>query len=244
MRKGKVVIKKLDDKVERQVTFAKRKKSLMKKARELSVLCDVPIVLIIFSQTDKLYSFCSQSTSMENLIMRYQLAKEGHAAAVDSFHPDHELYREETKESMMREIENLKMNLQLYGGGHGLNLLTYDDLLRFELQLESSLQNARARKFELMHQQQQKGRAEGKGKGELSLEIFMDEENQQFYHLGQGSSWEHLMWQAERQMMTCQREVEDDFMRRHMKEQFPFNVDEQPTGLLQLLRTPPSPLKP
>lgn len=59
---------------------------------------------------------------------------------------DHELYREETKESMMREIENLKMNLQLYGGGHGLNLLTYDDLLRFELQLESSLQNARARK--------------------------------------------------------------------------------------------------
>ncbi|CAN6889230.1 unnamed protein product, partial [Brassica oleracea] len=82
-----------------------------------------------------------------------------------------------TKESMMREIENLKMNLQLYGGGHGLNLLTYDDLLRFELQLESSLQNARARK--------------------------------------------HLMWQAERQMMTCQREVEDDFMRRHMKEQFP-----------------------
>ena len=64
MRKGKVVIKKLDDKVKRQVTFAKRKKSLMKKARELSVLCDVPIVLIIFSQTDKLYSFCSQSTRL------------------------------------------------------------------------------------------------------------------------------------------------------------------------------------
>ncbi|KAG2304121.1 hypothetical protein Bca4012_063040 [Brassica carinata] len=102
----------------------------MKKARELSVLCDVPIGLIIVSQTDKLYSFCSKSTSMENLIMRYQMAKEGHAAAV-SFHP--------------RE-ENLKMNLQLYGGGQGLNLLTYDDLLRFELQLESSLQNARARK--------------------------------------------------------------------------------------------------
>lgn len=62
MRKGKVVIKKLEDKVKRQVTFAKRKKSLMKKARELSVLCDVPIGLIIVSQTDKLYSFCSQST--------------------------------------------------------------------------------------------------------------------------------------------------------------------------------------
>ncbi|CAG7864163.1 unnamed protein product [Brassica rapa] len=118
----------------------------MKKARELSVLCDVPIGLIIFSRSDKLYSFCSQSTSMEKLIMRYQMAKEGHATSVDSFHPDHGSYCEETKESMMREIENLKMNLQFYGGGHNLNLLTYDDLLRFQLQLECSLQNARARK--------------------------------------------------------------------------------------------------
>lgn len=45
----------------------------------------------------------------------------------------------------MREIDNLKLNLQLYGG-HSLNLLTYDDLLRFELHLESSLQHAQARK--------------------------------------------------------------------------------------------------
>uniref|UniRef100_M4E311 K-box domain-containing protein n=1 Tax=Brassica campestris TaxID=3711 RepID=M4E311_BRACM len=86
---------------------------------------------------------------MEKLIMRYQMAKEGHATSVDSFHPDHGSYCEETKESMMREIENLKMNLQFYGGGHNLNLLTYDDLLRFQLQLECSLQNARARKQEL-----------------------------------------------------------------------------------------------
>lgn len=48
-------------------------------------------------------------------------------------------------ESMTREIENLKMNLQLYDG-HGLNLLTYDELLCFELHLESSLQHVRARK--------------------------------------------------------------------------------------------------
>ncbi|KAG5384989.1 hypothetical protein IGI04_036459 [Brassica rapa subsp. trilocularis] len=86
---------------------------------------------------------------MEKLIMRYQMAKEGHATSVDSFHPDHGSYCEETKESMMREIENLKMNLQFYGGGHNLNLLTYDDLLRFQLQLECSLQNARALQQEL-----------------------------------------------------------------------------------------------
>lgn len=50
----------------------------------------------------------------------------------------------------MRDIENLKLDLQLYRG-HGLNNLTYDELLRFELQLESSLHNARARKVHNIH---------------------------------------------------------------------------------------------
>ncbi|XP_019094492.1 PREDICTED: MADS-box protein FBP24 [Camelina sativa] len=147
MRKGKTVIKRIEDKIRRQVTFAKRRKSLIKKAHELSVLCDVPLGLIIFSYSNKLYEFCSSSTSMENLIMRYQKEKEvGHTSADHSFHPaDQSSNCAKTKDSMMREIENLKINLQLYDG-HGLNLLTYDELLQFELHLESSLQHARARK--------------------------------------------------------------------------------------------------
>ncbi|KAL1204995.1 Agamous-like MADS-box protein AGL63 [Cardamine amara subsp. amara] len=226
MRKGKIVIKKIEEKIRRQVTFAKRRKSLMKKAHELSVLCDVPIGLIIFSHSNKLYDFCSHSTSMENLIMRYQWEK-GHTTADHSFNPDHCSICVKTKEAMMREIKNLKLNIQLYGG-HSLNLLTYDDLLRFELHLESSLQHARARKFELMHQQQQMDNLTGKGKGK-----------------GQGSSWEQLMRQAERQMMTCQRQEDyDDVTRRQVKE-FPFYGEEQPTGVLQLLHTLlPSPSEP
>ncbi|AEE31316.1 GORDITA [Arabidopsis thaliana] len=187
MRKGKRVIKKIEEKIKRQVTFAKRKKSLIKKAYELSVLCDVHLGLIIFSHSNRLYDFCSNSTSMENLIMRYQKEKEGQTTAEHSFHSCSDCVK--TKESMMREIENLKLNLQLYDG-HGLNLLTYDELLSFELHLESSLQHARARKSEFMHQQQQQ-QTDQKLKGKEK---------------GQGSSWEQLMWQAERQMMTCQRQ--------------------------------------
>ncbi|KAG7593531.1 Transcription factor K-box [Arabidopsis thaliana x Arabidopsis arenosa] len=187
MRKGKTVIKRIEEKIKRQVTFAKRKKSLLKKAHELSVLCDVHLGLIIFSHSNRLYDFCSNSTSMENVIMRYQKEKEGQTTAEHSFHPDQCSNCVKTKESMTREIENLKMNLQLYDG-HGLNLLTYDELLCFELHLESSLQHVRARKFEFMHQQQQQTDQKLKGKEK-----------------GQGSSWEQLMWQAERQMMmTCQ----------------------------------------
>lgn len=55
------------------------------------------------------------------------------------------------------------------------------------------------------------------------------------------------MWQAETQMkmMTSQRQEDDDVMCRQVKEEFPFYGDEQPTGVLQLLRTlPPSPSQP
>ena len=43
----------------RQVTFSKRRSGLMKKARELSVLCDVEIALFVFSGRGMLYEFCS-----------------------------------------------------------------------------------------------------------------------------------------------------------------------------------------
>nr|APB93361.1 MADS-box transcription factor AGL63 [Lepidium campestre] len=219
MKKGKRVIKKLEEKTKRQVTFSKRRKSLMNKAQELSVLCDVHLGLIIFSHSNKLYHFCSNSTSMENLIMRYQMEKEDrHTTAYHSFHPGQCSNCEKTKVSMMREIENLKRNLQLYEG-YGLNLLTYEDLLRFELQLESSLQHARSLKFEFM-QQQQTDKLKRKGKGP-------------------GSSWEHLMWEAERQMMKCQKEEDDDVTHRQMNKDFSFyDEDDQPTGVLQLLQLP------
>jgi len=69
MRKGKRVIKKIEEKIKRQVTFAKRKKSLIKKAYELSVLCDVHLGLIIFSHSNRLYDFCSNSTRFIYKIM-------------------------------------------------------------------------------------------------------------------------------------------------------------------------------
>ncbi|KAG1370139.1 hypothetical protein COCNU_15G005050 [Cocos nucifera] len=44
-----------------RVTFAKRRNGLLKKAYELSVLCDAEVALIIFSNRGKLYEFCSSS---------------------------------------------------------------------------------------------------------------------------------------------------------------------------------------
>ncbi|KAF3489290.1 hypothetical protein F2Q69_00054142 [Brassica cretica] len=61
MGRGKVELKMIENKINRQVTFAKRRKGLSKKAHELSVLCDAEVVLIIFSNRGKPYEFCSSS---------------------------------------------------------------------------------------------------------------------------------------------------------------------------------------
>ncbi|KAK9230651.1 hypothetical protein WN944_023623 [Citrus x changshan-huyou] len=68
----KIEIKKIADAKARQVTYAKRKKSLIKKAREISVACGIDLVLITFSPTKRGRStkFCSMKR-IEDLIQRY-----------------------------------------------------------------------------------------------------------------------------------------------------------------------------
>lgn len=61
MARGRVEVKRIENKVNRQVTFSKRKGGLLKKAYELSVLCDVEVALIIFSSSSKLYEFSSDA---------------------------------------------------------------------------------------------------------------------------------------------------------------------------------------
>lgn len=61
MGRGRVELKRIENKINRQVTFAKRRNGLLKKAYELSVLCDAEVGLIIFSNRGKLYEFCSSS---------------------------------------------------------------------------------------------------------------------------------------------------------------------------------------
>ncbi|KAL4186922.1 hypothetical protein AMTRI_Chr09g16260 [Amborella trichopoda] len=59
MGRGRVELKRIENKINRQVTFSKRRNGLLKKAYELSVLCDAEVGLIIFSSRGKLYEFGS-----------------------------------------------------------------------------------------------------------------------------------------------------------------------------------------
>nr|AIZ95390.1 MADS44 [Erycina pusilla] len=52
-------MKKIENTKRRLVTFSKRRNGLLKKAWELSVLCDTEIGLIIFSPQGKMFEFSS-----------------------------------------------------------------------------------------------------------------------------------------------------------------------------------------
>jgi phosphoribosyl-AMP cyclohydrolase len=53
MGRNKLKIQKLETTGGRQVTYSKRRTGIIKKARELSILCDVDVLLLIFSTTGK-----------------------------------------------------------------------------------------------------------------------------------------------------------------------------------------------
>ncbi|KAK3610264.1 hypothetical protein CHS0354_022327 [Potamilus streckersoni] len=69
MGRKKIKITRISDERNRQVTFVKRKFGLMKKAYELSVLCDCEIGLIIFSTNNKLYQYAS--SDMDSILLKY-----------------------------------------------------------------------------------------------------------------------------------------------------------------------------
>ncbi|KAI7745892.1 hypothetical protein M8C21_005520 [Ambrosia artemisiifolia] len=70
MARGKVQMRRIENPVHRQVTFCKRRSGLLKKAKELSVLCDAEIGLVIFSPHGKLYELATNG-SMQGLIEKY-----------------------------------------------------------------------------------------------------------------------------------------------------------------------------
>ena len=59
MGRGKIVIRRIDNSTSRQVTFSKRRNGIFKKAKELAILCDAEVGLMIFSSTGRLYEYSS-----------------------------------------------------------------------------------------------------------------------------------------------------------------------------------------
>ncbi|KAL6220167.1 hypothetical protein ACLB2K_007924 [Fragaria x ananassa] len=135
MAREKIQIKKIDNATARQVTFSKRRRGILKKAEELSVLCDADIALIIFSSTGKLFEYAS--SSMKEILERHHL----HSKNLDKLEqPSLELQLVENSNynRLSKEITAKSHQLRQMRGEelHGLNL---EELQQLEKSLESGL---------------------------------------------------------------------------------------------------------
>ncbi|RLN04621.1 MADS-box transcription factor 23-like [Panicum miliaceum] len=166
MGRGKIVIERIENTTSRQVTFSKRRTGLFKKAKELAILCDAEVGLIVFSSTGRLYDFTN--TSMKSVIERYNEAKDHHV--IMSATAEAKLWQR--KAGILRQqLHNLQEHhLQLMG--QQLSELDVKDLQNLENTLEMSLRNIRLKKDELMTDQIQELNTKGSLIHKENIELY------------------------------------------------------------------------
>ncbi|KAF3334492.1 Agamous-like MADS-box protein AGL9 [Carex littledalei] len=151
MGRGRVELKRIENKINRQVTFAKRRNGLLKKAYELSVLCDAEVGLIIFSQRglsdlkiDLVFSgldFYNCRIIMTKTLERYQKCsysapEPAKVISRETLRSQQEFFELKVKvESLQRFQRNLM--------GEDLQMLDTAYLEKLEAQLDSSLKHIR-----------------------------------------------------------------------------------------------------
>ncbi|CAD6335918.1 unnamed protein product [Miscanthus lutarioriparius] len=148
MGRGKVEMKRIENKVSRQVTFSKRRKGLLKKAEELAVLCDVDVGVIVFSERGKLFDYSSPA-SLVDLIHRYEAVTNTQLFHQEAHCTDHQQQMAAEISKLQHEYQQLEARLKTYTGEDLSSLTSVVELGELEQQLESVVGRVRARKDEL-----------------------------------------------------------------------------------------------
>nr|ABK21846.1 unknown [Picea sitchensis] len=149
MVRGKTQMKRIENATSRQVTFSKRRNGLLKKAYELSVLCDAEVGLIVFSPRGKLYEFASPS--MQEILEKYQDRSQESDISVRT--------KEQDTQSLRRELANMEEKIKILDStqrkmlGEGLTSCSMAELNKLESQAERGLSHIRARKTEILMDQ-------------------------------------------------------------------------------------------
>lgn len=154
MGRGKIEIKKIENLNSRQVTFSKRRNGLLKKARELSVLCDAEVAVIIFSSTGKLYDF--SNTSMEHTLSRYSKGLDLDCAEQPSDEPPTMVMEPDT--SLLKDEITKLRSAYLRMIGKELDGLSLKELQHLENQLTEGMLAVKDKKEQVLLEQLRRSR--------------------------------------------------------------------------------------
>nr|AHM92097.1 MADS-box protein 21 [Erycina pusilla]WDA53339.1 MADS-box protein 21 [Erycina pusilla] len=147
MGRGKIEIKRIENTTNRQVTFCKRRNGLLKKAYELSVLCDAEVALVIFSSRGRLYEYANNS--VKGTIDRYKKACTDNSSTGSISEANSQYYQQEATK-LRQQITNLQnSNRNLLGDA--LTTMSLRDLKQLETRLEKGINKIRSKKNELLH---------------------------------------------------------------------------------------------
>ncbi|XP_071686408.1 MADS-box protein 04g005320-like [Rutidosis leptorrhynchoides] len=210
MGRGKVELKRIENKINRQVTFAKRRNGLLKKAYELSVLCDAELALIIFSSVGKLYEFCS-GPSMAKTLERYHRCSFGAMEANNLDQEPQSSYQEYLK--LKAKVDILQQS-QRHFLGEELEQLGLKDLDQLERQLDSSLRKIRSTKTQHMFGQLSELQHKEQSLLEInkSLRSKLEESSAAYHQLSWEEHGHHL---EHRRTQTTHQNVDDQRIDRN-----------------------------
>ncbi|XP_010109355.2 floral homeotic protein AGAMOUS isoform X1 [Morus notabilis] len=146
MGRGKIEIKRIENTTNRQVTFCKRRNGLLKKAYELSVLCDAEVALIVFSSRGRLYEYANNS--VRGTIERYKKACADSSNTGSVVEANVQFYQQEASKlrRQIRELQNSNRHIV----GEALSSMSLKDLKSLETRLEKGISRIRSKKNEML----------------------------------------------------------------------------------------------
>nr|ALE99367.1 agamous-like 15 [Annona squamosa] len=152
MGRGKIEIKRIENATSRQVTFSKRRVGLLKKARELSILCDAEVALIIFSSTGRLFEF--SSSGMYKTLLRYSKCLHFPAPSLVEYNVEQQAREINILKDQLTKLQISHMQMM----GKDLTSLSLDELHHLEYQLNEGLLSVKERKEQLLLEHLEKPR--------------------------------------------------------------------------------------
>ncbi|XP_009126431.2 floral homeotic protein PISTILLATA isoform X3 [Brassica rapa] len=143
MGRGKIEIKRIENANNRVVTFSKRRNGLVKKAKEITVLCDAKVALIVFASNGKMTDYCCPSMDLGAMLDQYQKlsGKKLWDAKHENLSNEIDMIKKEN-DSLQLELRHLK--------GEDIQSLNLKNLMGIEHAIEHGLDKVRDHQMEFL----------------------------------------------------------------------------------------------